>query len=65
MMKYTKKIILALLIYTAALAAGITAAARAETITHSVTGTVDPVNAVLAAALVLLAGGVIFIRRHR
>lgn len=63
-MKYTKRIITALLLYVAVLAMGITASARSAEITYPVS-TVEPVNAVIAAALVLLAGGVIFIRRHR
>lgn len=63
-MKYTKRIITALLLYVAVLAMGITAAARSAEITYPVS-TVEPVNAVIAAALVHLAGGVIFIRRHR
>ena len=63
-MKYTKRIITALLLYVAVLAMGSTAAARSAEITYPVS-TVEPVNAVIAAALVLLAGGVIFIRRHR
>lgn len=53
-----------LMLYAALFAMGVTAAAGSAEGTYLVR-TVDPVNAVIAAALVLLAGGVIFIRRHR
>lgn len=63
-MRYTKQIIMVLMLYAALFAMGVTAAAGSAEGTYLVR-TVDPVNAVIAAALVLLAGGVIFIRRHR
>lgn len=63
-MKYTKQILTCLLAYAAVTAAGITAAAKGAETTYPAS-TVEPVNAVIAAALVLLAGGIIFIRRHR
>lgn len=63
-MKYTKRMIIGLLVYVAVLAMGVTAAAAGAETTYPVS-TVEPVNAVIAAVLVLLAGGVIFIRRHR
>lgn len=53
-----------LMLYAVLFAMGITAAAGSAEELYPVS-TVDPVNAVIAAALVLLAGGVIFIRRHR
>lgn len=63
-MRYTKQIIMGLMLYAVLFAMGITAAAGSAEELYPVS-TVDPVNAVIAAALVLLAGGVIFIRRHR
>ena len=53
-----------LMLYAALFAMGVTAAAGSAETTYPVS-TVEPVNALIAAVLVLLAGGVIFIRRHR
>lgn len=63
-MKYTKRIIMLVIVHAAILAVGVTAAAKSTQVSNAVK-TVEPTNAVIAAVLVLLAGGVIFILRHR
>ena len=63
-MRYTKRIIMTLLLYVVLLAMGVTAAARSAEASYPA-GAVDPLNAVIAAVLVFLTGGIIFVRRHR
>ena len=63
-MKYTKRIIMLVIVHIAILAVGVTAAAKSTQVSNAVK-TVEPANAVIAAVLALLAGGVIFILRHR
>lgn len=63
-MKYMKRIIILAAAHVAILAAGVTAAAKSTQVSHTVK-TVETTNAVIAVVIVLLAGGVIFILRHR